>query len=89
MNEFTNSKTRHGTTSGYALHKRRDENSCSSCQKAKSIYDRARRELPPRQLLARASSRAQAYANKRLKAAHLQEYHQYYEEGKQQQKEEV
>ena len=66
-----------------------DENACPSCQEAKRIYDKARKELPAKQVRQRDSSRAQAYANKRLKAAHPEEYLSYYREEKDKLREEM
>ena len=40
---FTNSKTSHGTTGGYALHGRRRETPCTACTVAKREYDQKRR----------------------------------------------
>lgn len=87
MNEFKDSKTRHGTTSGFALHQKRDEDVCAACYQAKQRYDKRLRAASAKRSTARIASRAQAYANKMIKQAHPEEYKEYYQQSKAQQRE--
>ena len=42
MTDWTNTKRRHGTRSGYALHRELGERPCKECVAAQSAYDKRR-----------------------------------------------
>lgn len=87
MTDFKDSKTRHGTTSGWSLHQKRSERPCDACYQAKASYDRTIRDKDVKQRRIKVASRAQAYANKMLKQSHPEEYREYYLQSKEQQEE--
>ena len=81
MNErtFENSLTRHGTTSGWALHQKRKEKPCDACVRAKQEYDKRLRSAPNKARLNRLYARAQGRAYSDLKRLHPAEYQALYE----------
>lgn len=60
-------RSRHGTTSGFHAHARRDERPCDACYRAKQEYDERRRDAPEHVRAGRLRARAQRGALIRLK----------------------
>lgn len=79
---FAGTKRRHGTTSGWALHKQLGEDPCPACYTAKSEYDRRRNAAPEEVRRRRLHARAQARANQQLAHRHPSEYRALYEAAK-------
>lgn len=75
-------KSRHGTPSGAKRHERLGERVCDACARAKSDYDKQRRDIPENTRRNRLKSRAQTQALKRLRALHDAEYKALYAEEK-------
>lgn len=79
MNDWSRTRTRHGTHSGWALHTALGERPCDPCYRAKQAYSAARNGQMPQTLLNRAYARAQGKAEKELKHRHPDEYRDLYE----------
>lgn len=77
---FSNSKTRHGTPSGYRLHQILGERPCDACVRAKQEYDRRRLQASDLQLKNRMRARAQNRAKTRLVHLYPDEYLALYRE---------
>lgn len=76
---FENSLTRHGTTSGWALHQKREERPCDACVRAKREYDQRLRSAPEKARENRLRARAQGRAESDLRRLHPAEYQALYE----------
>ncbi len=71
---FEGSTRRHGTMSGYSLHRDRGQDACPACYEAQSAYEKRLRESTPKQERDRQNARAQSLANKWMRQAHPTEY---------------
>lgn len=89
MKDWTNTKIRHGTQSGWSLHQKLGENPCDACYRAKQQYDKRFRLAPAKTRQSRLNARAQAKAHSELSARHPDEYAELYLRYKQQISEEA
>lgn len=67
MTGFDGSSVRHGTQSGWSLHKKRGERPCDPCYQAKQSYDKRRKAAPESVQHHRDFARAQSRAEGRLR----------------------
>lgn len=77
MVDWTNTKRKHGTTSGYALHRQLGENACFDCKQAKSqsvLKSKTRKKFNRQYAMAR----AQSFAKTELVRRHKREYDKLY-----------
>lgn len=72
------SRVRHGTPSGWRLHKELGQHPCDACYQAKSEYDHRRKAIPEETRKSRLSARAQAKASTELRHQHWEEYQEYF-----------
>jgi hypothetical protein len=79
---FAGSHVRHGTHSGWSKHQDLGERPCDPCWRAKSDYDKRRKNTPLVKLKNRAHARAQQKAYQRLAHKYNKLYRQYYVEEK-------
>jgi hypothetical protein len=81
MTAFDNfGKTRHGTSTGYAKHRKLGENPCTPCWEAESQRYKKWLETPVNTIKNRLRARAQARANMDLVRRHKAEYKKLYEQ---------
>ena len=71
---WENTTVRHGTQSGWWLHRKLKERPCDPCYNAKAEYDRNIKSAPNRVIMSRLAARAQAMSNKQLRHNHPAEY---------------
>lgn len=79
---FAGSATRHGTISGWTLHKKRGQEPCPPCNAAKSEYDGRRRDAPEAVRRNRLHAAAQQAARGELAQKYYEEYRDLYEKHK-------
>lgn len=80
MKQFAGSTVRHGTTSGWSLHKKLGQDPCTPCFLAKQEYDRRWISAPEKTKRNRLHAKAQAKAYQRMAKEFPSLYRRYYEE---------
>jgi hypothetical protein len=80
MRSWETTRVRHGSHSGWTLHRDLGERPCDPCYKAKQAYDRRRKAAPEETIRNRAHARAQSRAYRELASMFPQLYKQLYEE---------
>lgn len=78
MRDWSGTKTRHGTPSGWTFHKSLDEDPCDACYRAKQEYDRRYRLAPEKIRTSRIAARAQRKAEREIVAKYPEEYRELY-----------
>jgi len=85
MVDWTNTKRKHGTSSGYQLHKQLGEDACRRCVKAATENSRMYRERNRSKKAKRKNllmARAQSFARTELVQNHPAEYRRLYKKHK-------
>jgi hypothetical protein len=77
--DWTTTKRRHGTHSGWSLHITLRERPCDPCYHAKQQYDRRRRSAPEQTRRSRLSAKAQIGAYRELAHRYPDEYRAAYQ----------
>ncbi len=75
---FPGSRVRHGTTSGYNLHKELGDEPCNACAMAKAHYDWRWRSSDQNTRKNRLRAKAQALSLAELRRRHADEYDEIY-----------
>jgi len=82
--DWSTTRTRHGTPSGWSKHKELGEEPCEACYQARQEYDRRRSASPENLQRSRISARAQNKAYGDLAALYPEKYAKLYAKYKQQ-----
>jgi len=83
LTDWSNTRIRHGTRSGWNLHRKLDQRPCDACYKAQADSNKRYRSSDARTRRARQTTRAQMLAYGRLARNHPEEWRELYEAAKQ------
>lgn len=84
MRDWSNTKTRHGTASGWTFHKNLNEDPCAACYRAKQEYDKRYKSAPAKVRASRIAAKAQQAAMREIVGKYPEEYRELYLKYKQQ-----